>query len=85
MQQGKCLNALIIYFQTAVYTKNQTLLTVEVVDSVEIPPNLLILFYIPSSPVYGVYMPQLIRYARESTNHSCFLSLKTIDVCVTDS
>jgi hypothetical protein len=29
--------------------------------------------YIPASPAYGVYISQLIRFARASSNHSDFL------------
>jgi hypothetical protein len=29
--------------------------------------------YIPTSPAYGVYISQLIRYARDSSNYSDFL------------
>jgi hypothetical protein len=36
-------------------------------------PVVIALLYIPASPAYGVYISQLIRYARASSNYSNFL------------
>jgi hypothetical protein len=33
---------------------------------------------IPASPAYGVYISQLIRYARASSNYSDYISMEEI-------